>query len=416
MVYKALLSIILVAVGAGGAVAQELVDISHSCAYYRQGIDEDVYSFNPDQQTEEIARRIMNLVGAPTNFRLMAANVPSVLAVIHGEERLVLYNTDFVYPTTPGDDHDMMILAVIAHAIAHHVMQHTFPAQADRGAEVEADEFRAIEFTGFTLARLGEDHDHVLSLIEQGALVPTVPELPARERCIEEMLSGWHMADSETAAMAGDGDDYGSEDEDNGDDEIPSFDWPPPKASARVRVALEFDDTTDKTLADVSRTLEEAFFSAGYVEFSYFAVPDGFALVSRLEQIEADGTPMEEPDRWSTRVRAIKKFSLGAYVRALFRATPGRFRIVVFIVTPVPFSQEDREVTSDEAEGWITGGGDALPRSIGDIAVTRDTKCTALIYEFLKPTRDDDAVLKDPSELTARTHLQKSTLWESLGL
>lgn len=192
--------------------------------------------------------------------------------------------------------------------------------------------------------------------------------------------------------------------------EIPLFPWPPPRASARAKIPLGLQEISGATLSDVSSVLEEAFLSAGYGDISYFAIPEGFALVSRLEQINADGTPKEEPDRWSTRVRPFTKFSLTAYVRALFSATPGHFRVVVFMVTPVPFSQQNLEVTSAEATAWLAEGLDALPKSIGAVKVTRETKVTALIYEFVRPALDDPVVLKDPSEHLGTTHLERSRL------
>ena len=72
---------------------------------------------------------------------------------------------------------------------------------------------------------------------------------------------------------------------------IPAFPWPPPRAStmmniedAALRVA---GDST--TLGQVDAELRAALNDAGYVDKSYFAVPDGFALVTRLEQIDDDG-------------------------------------------------------------------------------------------------------------------------------
>ena len=64
--------------------------------------------------------------------------------------------------------------------------------------------------------------------------------------------------------------------------EWPAFPWPPPMAStimniddAALRIA---GDST--TLGHVDERLVQALNAAGYVEKSYFAVPDGFALVT----------------------------------------------------------------------------------------------------------------------------------------
>ena len=77
----------------------------------------------------------------------------------------------------------------------------------------------------------------------------------------------------------------------------PSFPWPPPKASASSKVPDNFlrETETKQILHDIDRRLALALDKAGYFEKSYFSVPDGFALVTRLEQINADGTPKPEP-------------------------------------------------------------------------------------------------------------------------
>ncbi|GIV59936.1 MAG: hypothetical protein KatS3mg043_1025 [Rhodothermaceae bacterium] len=144
-------------------------------------------------------------------------------------------------------------------------------------------------------------------------------------------------------------------------------------------------------------------------------MPDGFALVARLEQIFPDGTPKDPPDRWSTRVRPMTRFSLTEYFRALFTATPGHYRIVVFIVSPHPFTQENVAVSLAEGQAWLSGGLNALPPALGARPLTPTHRCTALIYAFEQPAGDAAPVFQDPSPLTGRTHLEKARLWNALA-
>src|SRR5262249_12310591 len=108
---------------------------------------------------------------------------------------------------------------------------------------------------------------------------------------------------------------------------IRDFPWPPPKASSWTRLPpdLLHLPQSRESLLDVSRRLEAAFRKAGYVEWSYYAVPKGFAIVTQLEQYATDGTPLKEPDRWSVTVPAPQVFSLATYLKALFSASPGHF-------------------------------------------------------------------------------------------
>ena len=101
-----------------------------------------------------------------------------------------------------------------------------------------------------------------------------------------------------------------------------SFPQPPPKASSwtTLKPELLHQPGQRASLRDVSHRIEAAFRKAGYVEWSYYAVPKGFALVSQLEQFQLDGTPLKEPDRWSVSVSAPRVFSLESYIKALFSA------------------------------------------------------------------------------------------------
>jgi len=198
--------------------------------------------------------------------------------------------------------------------------------------------------------------------------------------------------------------------------EIPQFPWPPPKASASTNIPQEFLRKTEDaeiTLAEVDLKLTSALEKCGYYEKSYFGVHDGFALVTRLEQINPDGTSIDPPDRWSIKVKS-GNFSLSEYIKALFTANPGHFRIIVFICTPHPFSQTEASVSRDEATIWLASGLNKLPKTIGVLKYSKDYSSTALIYEFEKPSYNENAKTKLPSDLSGRIHLEKAKIWKAL--
>ena len=165
-------------------------------------------------------------------------------------------------------------------------------------------------------------------------------------------------------------------------------------------------------LKDVDAALSAAFAKCGYGEKSFYAVPDGFAMASRLEQINADGS--SGPNRWSLETAPLKNFSIESYLHALFQARAGHFRVVIFMVTNHPFEQTDVKVNSDEAKTWVKKGLNALPRKIGDRDYTDDYICTALIYEF-KTLGGGEATFVEPSEITGQMHLEKSGLLSALS-
>jgi hypothetical protein len=167
-------------------------------------------------------------------------------------------------------------------------------------------------------------------------------------------------------------------------------------------------------LRDVDARLNEALGKAGYFEKSYYAVPGGFALVTRLEQMNPDGTPKPEPQRWAAEIGPLREFSLSAYLRALFTSNPGYFRVIAFIVTPHPFSYAGARVNREDAIRWLQEGLNKLPSSIGESQYSADHSCTALIYEFEKSDPNQAARTRIPGGLTGRAHLEKSRLWSAL--
>ena len=201
-------------------------------------------------------------------------------------------------------------------------------------------------------------------------------------------------------------------------EEIPQFPWPPPETSARSDVPNNFllrSETEQPTLADIESRIRSALDAAGYTEKSYYAVPDGFALVTRLEQIEVDGTPKAGVERWALAIGPLRDFSLVAYLRALFTANVGYFRVIVFVVTPHPFSYSNARIGRNDAIEWLRYGLNRLPPSIGEKAYTSYHYCTALIYEFEKNDVEEKARTRTPGRLTGRIHLKRSGVWGLLG-
>lgn len=198
---------------------------------------------------------------------------------------------------------------------------------------------------------------------------------------------------------------------------IPAFPWPPALASASTKIPSAFfvNDDFSATLSQVAGTLENALENAGYIERSYYAVPDGFALVTRLEQVNPDGSPSPLPDRWAVQMTAPKVFSLASYLQALFTAQPGHFRIIAFLVTSAPFAQNPNMLVSrEDAMEWLAVGSQTLPASIGSLPYSEWHYCVALVYEFEQPTRNHEASFKMLSAFSGIEHLKKAKIWEVL--
>lgn len=192
--------------------------------------------------------------------------------------------------------------------------------------------------------------------------------------------------------------------------DIPQFPWPPPRPTTRATLGHALFSDANDTFGAVAEQLAAALSRARYSQPAYYAVPDGFAMVTRLEQIEADGTPMPESERWNVNLPPRKKFSLNNFVSALFDAPEGNYRVIVFVVSDHPFATGTDVVTNLEANAWLSGGLDRLPSFIGARKFSEDTGCVALIYQFVKNFNDPGNVSNPTNFAPAETQLVRSRI------
>lgn len=206
-------------------------------------------------------------------------------------------------------------------------------------------------------------------------------------------------------------------------DTLPYFPWPPPKPSGECSIPRELLVSSDQPvlLGDVASKLESAFSNAGYGGLRYFGFGDpsktqatGFVLVSRLEQIKKDGSSMDPPDRWSTRVPPERNFSLKSFLSALFTARPGYYRLIVVVVTDKSFTTSNEGPTESEATDWFASGSSQLPPSIAHRPFHARFKTRAFIYEFEKKTQDHEPEIRDPGRFGGKVHLIKAKVWQGL--
>jgi len=194
--------------------------------------------------------------------------------------------------------------------------------------------------------------------------------------------------------------------------EIVSFPWPPPEFSCSTVLDQNYFSNAH-SLGDISGILLNALNSVGYSDRSYYYIPNGFALVTRIEQINEDGESLSGNARWSARTATMGKLSWRGYLRSLFFPTPGYFRIIVFAVTNKPFTSSGKKIGRDDASAWFHHGFNVLPEEIAMMRFRKNYACTALIYEYKKP-ESDEAILDIPSIITAGEHMERSKIIQAL--
>jgi hypothetical protein len=189
--------------------------------------------------------------------------------------------------------------------------------------------------------------------------------------------------------------------------------WPPPMPSCRVvldRAVVEQGRFKIKKLGDIDDALLYAINKAGYSEVSYWSVPQGFAIVTPVEQIDSTGRPLENGMRWSQKIAQMKDFSIQGYLKALVTAPQGHFRVLVFVASPEPFAPVSTKEVLSTIEKWSTGGLNFIPEPIRSKPVDKRYRITALIYEFKKTKDSEYPENIAPGQLKVVDHFRETRL------
>jgi hypothetical protein len=196
---------------------------------------------------------------------------------------------------------------------------------------------------------------------------------------------------------------------------LPEFPWPPPPYSTRLKLdrALLVAAQPTPTNGSVAARMETALAANGYTQVSYYAVPDGFAMVTQIERIAPDAASAAE-QRWSTQIEPVSliPFNLDAYLKALLGKNGDTFRVIVFTFTPTPFTTSGKAVAPGEATAWVEKGATALPAALAAKPYGNDIVCTALVYEFRITSLG--TALQRPSTFDGKQHLRAAGILKTL--
>jgi len=194
---------------------------------------------------------------------------------------------------------------------------------------------------------------------------------------------------------------------------LPSFPWPPPRASAEYRINNRWVTAGDRTtLSQAADRIEAALSAAQYETWRYLAVPRGFALVTQIERIDLNANPKEP--RFGTQLPSLADMTFVEFLFALGKAPAGHYRVFVFVVTDVPYNQSEARIGRSEAQRWMRSGLTQLPADVGSLPYGPQYRTTALVYEFSKVAKKP-ATLVAPSKASASAHLQKARIWDALS-
>lgn len=200
---------------------------------------------------------------------------------------------------------------------------------------------------------------------------------------------------------------------------IPVFPLRPPAPSTKTDLdpVVLRKGVANTQLREIAGRLRQAIVSAGYADLGFFLVPGGgIALVTRMEQFDpATGSPRLGEDRWARNVGPPRMESVSDFFRGVFRANPGHFRALAFVVHPGSVEPEKlRRPSKEHVADWQEEGPSVLPSLLGRQPFDDTFRCTVLVYEFEQKSSSENATAVEKPRFSAREHLERTGIWAAL--
>jgi hypothetical protein len=377
---------------------QEQLNIqsTRACFYSTDERPTELYVFGQDSTVEALKNELVSATNRAENFILLASNVETIAAIKDKEQRYILYSRIYFNAISQTEK-----AVLLAHAIGHHALKHSFEDDFKTDEDVETD-----EYMGFILNLSGYGLDDIIQSISKLPLLDTNIDL--RKMTItsgfkrgETLLkNSQHAAFSEKEV---------SEVLKN----MPVFALPPPIPSAEFNLAGYFPKC--RTVGQVDKSILDALNITGYYSKKYYYTEGGYALVTKMEQFNQDGSSKQGNARWAAKPVRNEDFSIANYLKALFMPEAGFFRVLVFVVSPHYYGNNSGVTNNKEGiMGWLDNGYTSLPSIIGNRKLTEDTQIHALIYEFKVPDTNKKFTFSKPSELDGTTHLRMAKILDNL--
>ena len=383
--------------------AQELseIDLTHHCIYDSHQFEETLYPSIDNQDILEMVAEICEASDIELDFKVIAANVPSIAAVVDGENRYLLYSNVFVRFLKYKKP---LLYFILAHEIGHLVLSHDLNDRFRMNEEMSAD-----EFAGRAMYRLYDDLPVLLDFIKDEKYAYDTLN-PFTERLIN-IKTGWEISDLliQSAGNLG----FLENKMEDGDLPLPRYN---PTGCPKSYV-ISLDSFSDcKTLKDIDSIISKALDKQGYEQKSYYATENGFALFAPIEQIDKNGKCLEGNARWQDFPARNNFEGILDYFKSLLLPNPGYFRIFIFVVNDQNIIAEKSKMTPEEMKGWLQNGGQWLPDVIGNKILNDSYHVTAQVYEFEAP--ESTKLMTERCEnnlLQPKSHLEKSGVLGALN-
>ena len=394
--------------------AQEIIHVEQSCTFDGTPAKRN-YVLNPSTlEAQKVVDNIINILNIfdsriYQNFILNASDCNKAIAIYSKGERYILYNPDFLY-----NEDAWCVYGVFTHLILHFVQKDLsiWPNVDDRKEiELEAD-----RISGVILRSLGASYEEAEICIENfygNNNNKVYPQTKARKN---SFLGYWSVQWGNMGGL--DKIDptiqkTSSEDQSMANFLKARFPFPPPECHTSYELPVNtFLDC--RSLGDVGDKITKALEAKKY-SYRYRSVPDGFAIVTRMEQYQEDGSVFKNDKRWKeTPTNESFSWSLD-YLNALMFPKKCYLRIFVFLVTNQNFSTDNNlKVNKEAAAAWHSDGVNRLPYQITVMPFEMNYRVSLLLYEFEVPESNHKPKQNCPTRYPALEHLERSGLGEYL--
>ncbi|MCB0532529.1 MAG: hypothetical protein KDD14_10060 [Saprospiraceae bacterium] len=187
-----------------------------------------------------------------------------------------------------------------------------------------------------------------------------------------------------------------------------NFPFPPPPCFQHLTLPANIF-TRCSTFGQVAQNISKALATKKY-PFRFMSVPDGFAVVTQIEQYRSDGSVLLGENRFKE-LPVQENFALTfSYLKSLVFPRKAYLRIFVFVVSSQNFNSKGERISKDAAREWFNEGVTRLPKIIADDSFSADHTVEMLVYEFEVPEADHQPEQHCPCHLSAAEHLKKSGL------
>jgi hypothetical protein len=146
------------------------------------------YFFDFSGNADQLATGILNTIGLKANFRIRAANVENVQAVIRRGHRYIKYNPSFINGINKKAKDQWASIFILAHEIGHHLDGHTALKKKHRSPVIELE---ADEFAGFVMRKLGATLEQAIISVMYVASPVASDTHPGTAERVEAVKKGW---------------------------------------------------------------------------------------------------------------------------------------------------------------------------------------------------------------------------------